>query len=135
MHRRTVGGGVELYIRVGGRVERGRLAEGFMRGLQMSRGRRIPPAARLSRDLPIPSIHVLPGLYNGVYRCPPTRGYLLLYHRSGSAHDDGRHESEKPTLTSSSTPEDHKHTYDCKFTDCGVVRWKCQFPIYDNGIL
>ena len=38
------------------RVERGRLAEGFMRGLQMSRGRRIPPA-RLSRDLPIPSTY------------------------------------------------------------------------------
>ena len=65
-----MGGGVELYIIVGGGVERGRLAEGFMRGLQMSRGRRIPLGRRLRSSDPFhPRIA---GVYNGVYRCPPT---------------------------------------------------------------
>ena len=51
------------------------------------------------------SLPCIAGLYNGVYMCPPIRGYLLLYHRSGSTHDDGRHESEK-TNFSFSPPEE-----------------------------
>ena len=51
------------------------------------------------------SLPCIAGLYNGVYTCPPIRGYLLLYHRSGSTHDDGRHESEK-TNFSFSPPEE-----------------------------
>ena len=51
------------------------------------------------------SLPCIAGLYNGVYTCPPIRGYLLLYHPSGSTHDDGRHESEK-TNFSFSPPEE-----------------------------
>ena len=51
------------------------------------------------------SLPCIAGLYNGVYTCPPIRGYLLLYYQSGSTHDDGRHESEK-TNFSFSPPEE-----------------------------
>ena len=74
------------------------------------------------------SLPCIAGLYNGVYTCPPIRGYLLLYHRSGSTHDDGRHESEK-TNFSFSPPEEG-----CIHSTWQHVLNKRRFKIPSSGL-